>query len=362
MLLRMYIALGRAARLQGRADRSRATARRPASSRRRIAGQGRERLRLAQDGIGRAPPGAHLALRCATRAGTRASASVWVYPVVDDNDRYRHQRERLSRSTPSAPPAPAVSTSTRTELGRAHHPYADRHRRRNASRSARSTKNRATAWQHAEGARSTRWSSSSARTRPRPSSAAQDRHRLGPPDPLLRAAALPDGQGPAHRRRDQRHAGRARRRHRPLHRGEPRPARQGRRPGESGGSRVGRTERRPLSAERGSQLPPRAVRHACPRSSDFARNRRCAMLRRSARRVGLRSAAFPPDIRPRAGAQSDLRQRQGWHAWACPRSSRCGMIWSRLLCRATRRGHRMSINRAASRPLCLAAPVVRSCR
>ena len=30
----------------------------------------------------------------------------------------------------------------------------------------------------------------------------QDRHRLGPPDPLLRAAALPDGQGPAHRRGD----------------------------------------------------------------------------------------------------------------------------------------------------------------
>ena len=30
----------------------------------------------------------------------------------------------------------------------------------------------------------------------------QDRHRLGPPDPLLRAAALSDGEGPAHRRAD----------------------------------------------------------------------------------------------------------------------------------------------------------------
>ena len=30
----------------------------------------------------------------------------------------------------------------------------------------------------------------------------QDRYRLGPPDPLLRAAALPDGQGSAHRGRD----------------------------------------------------------------------------------------------------------------------------------------------------------------
>ena len=28
----------------------------------------------------------------------------------------------------------------------------------------------------------------------------QDRYRLGPPDPLLRAAALSDGEGPAHRR------------------------------------------------------------------------------------------------------------------------------------------------------------------
>ena len=33
----------------------------------------------------------------------------------------------------------------------------------------------------------------------------QDRHRLGPPDPLLRAAALPDGEGPAHRRADLEH-------------------------------------------------------------------------------------------------------------------------------------------------------------
>ena len=31
----------------------------------------------------------------------------------------------------------------------------------------------------------------------------EDRHRLGPPDPLLRAAALPAGEGPAHRRRRQ---------------------------------------------------------------------------------------------------------------------------------------------------------------
>ena len=45
----------------------------------------------------------------------------------------------------------------------------------------------------------------------------QDRHRLGPPDPLLRAAALSDGEGPAHRRADLEHRRRARRRSRPVH-------------------------------------------------------------------------------------------------------------------------------------------------
>ena len=52
---------------------------------------------------------------------------------------------------------------------------------------------------------------------------AEDRHRLGPPDPLLRPAALSDGQGPAHRRRDLRHRRRARRRPRPVHGRLPRP-------------------------------------------------------------------------------------------------------------------------------------------
>ena len=46
----------------------------------------------------------------------------------------------------------------------------------------------------------------------------QDRYRLGPPDPLLRAAALPDGEGPAHRRLDLEHRRRARRRYRSVHR------------------------------------------------------------------------------------------------------------------------------------------------
>ena len=52
----------------------------------------------------------------------------------------------------------------------------------------------------------------------------EDRDRLGPPDPLLRAAALPDGQRPAHRPHLG-HAGRsARRRPRSVHGGLARPA------------------------------------------------------------------------------------------------------------------------------------------
>ena len=47
----------------------------------------------------------------------------------------------------------------------------------------------------------------------------QDRYRLGPPDPLLRVAALSDGEGPAHRRVDLQHRWRARRRSRPVHAG-----------------------------------------------------------------------------------------------------------------------------------------------
>src|SRR5207249_1250957 len=49
----------------------------------------------------------------------------------------------------------------------------------------------------------------------------QDRYRLGPPDPLLCAAALPDGEGSAHRRADLEHRRRAGRRSRSLHGGGP---------------------------------------------------------------------------------------------------------------------------------------------
>ena len=48
-----------------------------------------------------------------------------------------------------------------------------------------------------------------------------DRRRVGESDPLLRAPAIHDGQGPPDRRRGRQRPGGARRRHRPLHRGIP---------------------------------------------------------------------------------------------------------------------------------------------
>ena len=88
--------------------------------------QGRERLRLAQDRIGRAPSGAHLALR-QQRAPAHRFASVWVYPVVDDEHRDRHQGERLphrhlSRVRRRRP------ARQHDRLGGAHHAHADQHR------------------------------------------------------------------------------------------------------------------------------------------------------------------------------------------------------------------------------------------
>src|SRR5687767_4560757 len=51
--------------------------------------------------------------------------------------------------------------------------------------------------------------------------------QLGQPDSQLRAAAVPDGEGPAHRRRDLGRARGAERRHRRVHRGLPQAGRQG---------------------------------------------------------------------------------------------------------------------------------------
>jgi peptide chain release factor 2 len=79
-------------------------------------------------------------------------------------------------------------------------------------------KNRATAWTMLR-ARLWRARVETARSHCRGRAGGQDRHRLGPPDPFLRAAALSDGEGPAHRRLHLQHRRGARRRPRRVHGG-----------------------------------------------------------------------------------------------------------------------------------------------
>ena len=134
-------------------------------------------------------------------------ASISVYPVIDDRIVIDIKREPTCAPTPCARAGPAASTSTRPNR-RCASPIFPPESRWCARPSAPST-----------------------RTAPRPGTCCgarlyereikrreaaadrragrQDRHRLGPPDPLLRAAALPDGEGSAHRRLHLQHRRRA---------------------------------------------------------------------------------------------------------------------------------------------------------
>ena len=125
MLSRMYIALGREARLQGVAGR----AERRRRGRHQVgdaADQGRERLRLAEDRIGRAPAGAHLALRQQRAPPHQLCQRVGVSRGRREH-RDRHQGERLphrhlSRLGRRRP------ARQHHRLGGAHHAHAHQHR------------------------------------------------------------------------------------------------------------------------------------------------------------------------------------------------------------------------------------------
>ena len=111
-------------------------------------------------------------------------------------------RNPTAASTPTARRAPAASTSTRPTR-----PCASPISRPASSVACQQErsqhKNRADGLEHA--ARPPlRGRAEEARGEGQRRGRRQDRHRLGPPDPLLRAAALPAGEGPAHRRRDRR--------------------------------------------------------------------------------------------------------------------------------------------------------------
>ena len=125
-------------------------------------------------------------------------SSVWVYPVVDDNieievaaERHPHRHLPLVRRRRPA--------RQHHRLRGPHHPPADRHRGdllgEVAAPEPRQRDGGAEVAALRDGApQAQRGDHRAAR--------GEGRRRLGQPDPQLRAAALPDGEGPPHQRRD----------------------------------------------------------------------------------------------------------------------------------------------------------------
>ena len=159
-------------------------------------------------------------------------ASVWVYPVIDDRidievnesdcriDTYRAQGAggQHVNKTDSAVRITHIPTGivVACQMERSQH------------------KNRATAWNMLR-ARLYEHEMESREAEANKMQRRQDRNRLGPPDPLLCAAALSDGQGSAHRRGLRHARRRARRRSRRLHGSVAGPARLWRRAGRGRG-------------------------------------------------------------------------------------------------------------------------------
>ena len=175
----------------------RARARRPASSRPRCSLKGENAY-----GWLKTESGVHRLVRISpydSNARRHTSfASVWVYPGGRRQHRDRHQGKRLPhRHLPRLRRRRPARQHHR--LGGAHHPHPDQHRRGEPA-GALADQEPGDRLGHAQ-VPPLRAGAEEARGEGQRRGRQQDRDRLGPPDPLLRAAALSAGEGPAHRHR-----------------------------------------------------------------------------------------------------------------------------------------------------------------
>ena len=161
-------------------------------------------------------------------------ASVWVYPVIDDSIEIEVSESDVRIDTYRSSGSGGQHVNTTDSAVRITHLATGIAVACQAERSQH--KNKAKAWEMLR-SRLYEEELKKREAAANATEASKSRHRLGPPDPLLCAAALPAGEGPAHRRREHQPVRRARRRSRRVHGGLAVPAHRGR--GGAGGRRPG---------------------------------------------------------------------------------------------------------------------------
>ena len=129
-------------------------------------------------------------------------ASVVVFPVVDDRIKIDINENDVRTDVMRSGGAGGQHVN-KTEVGGAPDPHPDQHRGEVPAGPLAAPQPRHGLGHAARQA--VRSGDEEARGQGGRRAGGQDRHRLGPPDPLLRLAALSDGEGPAHRRVDLQH-------------------------------------------------------------------------------------------------------------------------------------------------------------